>query len=319
MSDQATQQSPHEQAAASIEKSFGNLLGGSDAEEQPPQGGGQQPEGLPEAGDETGATAAPETNEGGQEPPADESVDVEINGELWSLPKQISKAFMQEADYTRKTQDLAEMSRALSAERETLQINNAFEQSVAQERQTMSLIDAQLAQFKQIDWGAMNAEDMLRTRAQFDRLKDDRAELEKAIGTKRNQFGEQLNQARMRALDAGTKYISQQIPGFDKSMQDQLAQHGEARGYTQAELSRISDPRFVVLLHDAMQWRNLQASAPVVRNKAARASPVIRPGATQPQPSQKQVHQHRIRRASTPKEKAAAIGDYFATSSILAK
>ena len=318
MADQAITQSPHEQAAASFEKSFGNMLGVKEAEGAPePE---QQPvEGLPEEGAQAGETATPETTDSGQEPPADESVDVEIEGEVWALPKKISKAFMQQADYTRKTQDLAELSRAVTAERETLQINSAFEQAVAAERQQAALLDAQLAQFKSVDWGSMGTEDLLRARAQFDRLKDDRSELERSIQAKRSQFGEQVNQARMRALQAGAKYIEQNIQGFDKAMQERLASFGQTRGFSEAELAKISDPRFVVLLHDAMQWHELKSSAPAVRNKAARASPVVRPGATQNQPSQKQVHQQRIRRAQTPKDKAAAIGEYFATSSILAK
>lgn len=306
MSDQAgNTQSPHERAAAGIESLFG---GGKPPDEDP------NAEGLSVATEEGALAEAPGTEAEGQEPALAQSevAEVEIDGEIYQVPVKIKDRFIQQADYTRKTQDVAELRRALTAERETLQINRAFEQATQTERQQAAVLDAQIAQFKAIDWASMSTEDLLRTRAQFDQLRDSRAEIEKTIEAKRQEFGQRVQGAQRQALEAGAKYIAQHIKDFGDETQKSLMEYGRGEGYQQEELAKIVDPRLVVTMWKAMQWDNLQASAPGVQNKTARASPVIRPGASIKQPSQKQVLAKRIKEAPTGKAKAAAMEDYFA-------
>jgi len=308
MSDQAgNTQSPHERAAAGIE----SLFGGAEA---PAPEADPKAEGLSVATEEGAQADAPGTEAEGQEPaPAQSEVaEVEIDGEIYQVPVKIKDRFIQQADYTRKTQDIAELRRALTAEQEKLQIGRAFEQATQAERQQAAVLDAQIAQYKAVDWASMSTEDLLRTRAQFDQLRDSRAEIEKAITAKRQEFGQRVQGAQRQALEAGAKYIAQHIKDFGDETQKLLMEYGRGEGYQQEELAKIVDPRLVVTMWKAMQWDRLQASAPGVQNKTARASPVIRPGASIKQPSQKQVLAKRIKEAPTGKAKAAAMEDYFA-------
>src|SRR5215216_3195421 len=50
---------------------------------------------------------------------ADEFEDVDFAGKQYRLPKELKSALMMQADYTRKTQDVAEQRKALEGERET--------------------------------------------------------------------------------------------------------------------------------------------------------------------------------------------------------
>ncbi|TFH47468.1 MAG: hypothetical protein E4H01_08310 [Lysobacterales bacterium] len=173
------------------------------------------------------------------------------------------------------------------------------------------MLDSQIGEYKRLDWSQLGTEDLLRARAQFDQLKDQRAEIDKSIQAKREQFQGQVQNATREVLAAGAKYIAQRVPGFNTEVQQELMQYGVTDGYLQDELSRITDPRFIVTLHKAMQWDRLQASAPGVRNKAARAAPVVRPGASIKQPSRVQALSQNFKKATTPQTKKAAAEDYF--------
>lgn len=316
MSDQVADnaKSPHERAAEGVQNSLERMMGINPP--NTPQR--RQPvEDAVEVQADDGAEGEQSQTEGdGQEPTNAESNEalreVEIDGEVYQIPEKIAERFIHHADYTKKTQNLAELSRTLSAERDSLQVAQAFDKATAQERQQMMILDAQLAQFKNVDWSQMQTEDLLRTRAQFDQLRDARAEIAKGIDAKRGQFEQRINEARSQALQAGAKYIEQNIKGFDQNTQRALMDYGLSIGYQAPELANIVDPRNVVTMWKAMQWDALQASNPTVKNKAAKASPVIRPGATPNRPSQKQILRKRIADAKPGKEKNAAIEDSLA-------
>lgn len=266
--------------------------------------------------EEAAPAEALETEQQGQAneaaPPKSEEVEVEIEGEKYIVPKKISDRFIQHADYTRKTQDLAEMRRVAAAEREMTVVAKAFDQATQQERQHLSLLDAQIAQYQNVNWGQMETQDLLRTRAQLDQLKEARAEIAKAVDAKRADLDAKIKSHTQEALQAGQRYIEQKIKGFDDSKKKQLLDYGLSEGYTQEELSKVIDPRVVVSLWKAAQWDALQASNPVITKRAQQAAPVVRPGATQPQPSRVKQLTQAIEKAPNAKAKQAATEDYLA-------
>lgn len=258
---------------------------------------------------ETQEAEAGGENETTQQP---EEVEVEIEGEKYLVPKKISDRFIQHADYTRKTQDLAEMRRVAAAEREAATIETSFRQAIAQETQQLALLDAQISQYSQINWGQMETQDLLRARAQLDQLKETRASLAEQVKAKRGEFDQKIQTATAEALQAGQKYIEQHIKGFDQSHKRALMEYGLNEGYTSEELAKVIDPRIVVTLWKAQQWDSLQASKPGITNKAQQAAPVVRPGATQKQPSRVQALNQAFHTAKDAKSKRAAAEDYFA-------
>lgn len=240
-----------------------------------------------------------------------EEVEVEIEGERYLVPKKISDRFIQHADYTRKTQDVAELRRAVSAERETFSLNKAFDQAVATERQRLAAIEEQLEQYKKVDWHSLETEQLLKARASFDQLKDMRAELAEAIKAKRGDFDQRISQHVQEAMQAGEKYITQRIKGFNDDTKNEILSYGVAEGYTKAELDRVMDPRIVVSLHKAMQWDKLQASKPETLNRASQAQPTVRPGASQRPVSRIQSLNKAFSQAKPGRAKEDAAVDYF--------
>ena len=284
----------HEEAVAGIEKLFG----------------GEEPEQEVEQTAEAETAEAEATEPETQEQP-EETTEVEIDGEMYVVPTKISDKFIKQADYTRKTQEVAEMRRALSAEREASNIEKAFTNSIAADNKQMDLIDSQIEQYKKIDWGQIeDTGQLVKLREQFNQLKDARAELKGSIDAKRADFDEKVKNATLEAIQAGNKAVEQKLKKWGDSEKQGLFAYGLNEGYTRNELDRLMDPRLIVTMWKAKQWDELQASKPELTKKAAQASPVVRPGSTQRSPNRVQQLDKRFKEAKGTNKKVAA-EDYF--------
>ena len=78
--------------------------------------------------------------------------EVELDGEVHSLPAALKGAFLRQADYTRKTQELAEHRRALEAERRALGDHARAQAGVSRERLQLASLDDQIEEFQGVDW-----------------------------------------------------------------------------------------------------------------------------------------------------------------------
>lgn len=302
-----TAQENQQAAEAKIVGLFG---GEPDAPKVPDEPGPQvaAPATEPPAGDEP-----PEAEATGQEPTPTqpEEVEVEIEGDRYLIPRKIADRFIHHADYTRKTMDLAEMRRATAAEREVLLLDRAFAESTTEVRNEASMLDAQIAQYRRVDWEALDSEQLLKARARLDSLKERRAEIEATIKAERRKFDEKLQSITAEAQAAGLKYIEQHLPKFDQAAKQSLFSYGIAEGYTREEMGKLMDPRLVVTMWKASQWDALQASKPTTMKKAT-AAPTIRPGASQPKLSRVQQMNAAVRAAKTPDAKKRATEEFFA-------
>lgn len=270
-----------------------------------------------EAPPETPPGEEPPPAEAGAEPgsetppaqPKDKEVEVEIDGEVYLVPEKISHRFIQHADYTRKTQDIAELRRVTTAQGEAYAAEKQFEQAVAPERRQAAILEAQIESFKTVDWSKYEAGDLMKLRANLDMLKDQRAEIETAIKTKRGEFDQRLGTIRAESIASGNRYIENHIPGFDQPKRQKLYTYGIREGYTNAEMDALIDPRIVVSLWKASQWDELQAQKPGVNKRASQAAPTIKPGAANRNQQANADAQYRkaLQGAKSPAEKSKIV------------
>lgn len=305
MTEQATN-SRNEEITEELTEFFD---GGKPAEGQTPPQTQKQDEQQQAAQGEAQQAEALEGKDAAQEQPQEK--EVVIDGKPYMVPAEIADKFIHHADYTRKTQDLAEMRRATLAEREASNLERAFHQQVAQERNQLLLLEAQIAQYGQLNWQAMEMEQLLKARASLDQLKDAKAALEGTVKAKRADFDSRIKGHVREALQAGNKFVAQHIKGYDDSARQELFQYGVGEGYTQEEMERLMDPRIIVTLWKAKQWDALKASQPELQKRAAKAAPVVRPGATQPPVPRVQQLVKGIKDAKTQSGKTRAAEDYF--------
>lgn len=208
-------------------------------------------------------------------PEADELEEFEFQGRTHLAPKALRGAFMMQADYTRKTQELAEQRRTLEAERKAL--DNRVGQSDDQRR--LADLDARLKAFNAHDWDAalaQNPEAAQQAWAEFVKLAHDHQTLTQGVGAR-----EQVEQAleayeHEMTLRQGYAELTRDIPGWSPELGEALAGYAEKEfGFRADELDSVTDPRLIKLLH-----RSFASAQSESRNRRLRAAQSTRPATT---------------------------------------
>lgn len=238
------------------------------------------------------AEAPQETAETPQEVPQESEVveddldELDLDGEIYKVPKALkAKAqewkdgYLRREDYTRKTQELADLHRQAQFMAEALQQRQAFEKAVSTEANEMARVQAELERYKAVDWGNLEVQDYIKVKHQQDQLKERYNELKGAIDKKSAELSEKLTEHKRKVLDEAQKYLQKSVPNWGPEAVS-LAQSGaKGVGYTDGELENVYDARFVQLSWKAAQYDKLQSSKPGAIASVQKAPPVVKPGA----------------------------------------
>lgn len=192
-------------------------------------------------------------------------------------------------DYTQKTQKLAEERKYVETMTATIkEQEKAFQQQVEiqaaliQEVAAVTAIDKQLSQYQNLNWQQLSDSDPVEAQKLFfayNQLQVQRGQAINALNGKKQELTKAQSEAKAKQLELGQQILAKEIPGWNEDMAKNIAITGREYGFSNDELSNLTDPRAVKLLHDAAQWRKLQASKPIVDKKVATASPTVKPGA----------------------------------------
>lgn len=196
--------------------------------------------------------------------PVEETFEVEIEGTKYVLPKKLEKGFMQERDYTQKSQQLADQKRLAEtqlAQAKMWAAEREFTQSISQEQATLTQIEGVLKQYDALNWREMSTDDIVRTKLEMDRLEKQRQSVEQAINGKRDEFVKAQQQTHQQIIAQGQEYLTKKIPGWNAEIAKSVAAFAVERGIPQVEVAQITNPVHVEILYDAMKYRELQGKA----------------------------------------------------------
>lgn len=239
-------------------------------QEAPPETEAQ----APEAASEEEPVAADEAAEGSA--PAEETFELEIEGERYVLPKKLEKGFLQEKDYTQKSQTLAEQRKnaeLVLEQARVARLNEQFAAETTQEQEQLRALDWALQQ--PVDWNSMTTDEAFRRKLQLDQWKEEKSRIEKGLGEKRQQFGHKVQQEFQRLRQQSIEQITKRIPGWNEATAKAVREHALSTGLTEAEVNSIIDPRHVEILWQAQQYNQLKANArkTVVDAKTLKTTP----------------------------------------------
>lgn len=189
------------------------------------------------------------------------------------------------ADYTKKTQEIAEQRKAVEAERnailEAQQVRDQYAQRLgAMEQFLLSTQDKpeDLARMKENDpiGYAVKVAELTEKKEQLDKVR-----LERQRIAQQQQLDHQ-RQLQQRAQEEAQK-LSQILPEFSDPVKSEqligeLRNYGKSAGFTDAELAQVYDSRHVLTLHKAMMYDKLQKSKPSVTKKVAQAPKMVKSG-----------------------------------------
>lgn len=201
---------------------------------------------------------------------ADESDDkpkepefLEIDGEKVSV-EEVKLGYLRQADYTRKTQAVAEQRKYAEEER----------QYYASTLNTiLSTVGADLQRFEGVDWeraAAENPEQYQQAKA----AREHAFSLFNGIKAQTEEFVTRAKQAQQAALQAQAKesiaVLKTTIPGWNNDLYAQIGEFAVSElGFKPDEFNNIADHRAITSIYEAMQYRKGKSVATKATVKVA--------------------------------------------------
>jgi len=286
-------------------------------------------------GDDDGASDSQPESQSEEYQASDEAQEYEEESEEIAQPKprykvkaageeievdedELIKGYQQGADYTKKSQALAEQRKALEAERGHLE-------QVKQERmayaQKLKALDSFLSQQNQgvnldvlketdpIGYAVAVAEQSQRekqlavVRAEQQRLaQQQQAEQQASLQNHLRQESEKL-----------VSLIPELATPQGDAVRKQIRDYAKSVGWTDQELSSVYDSRAVVSLYKAMKYEQLQKSKPELTKKLQAAPKMMRSGTSAPPTKSSQDKQvmQRLRETGKVQDAAKAFERFF--------
>jgi len=222
--------------------------------------------------EETSEEVEGEDEESEEEAPRDEKFVVKVDGKEIEVPKdELIRGYQREADYTRKTQKLAEERKLVESE---------FQQ-VRGEREQYSQILGQLQQKLQEfeppepDWNRLEVEDPTEYARQWT---SHQRRQQKTCAVQAEQ--ERLNQMRQaeqqkqlqQVMAQEVASLKEKIPEWSspekaKAEGKALLEYGQKLGFSEQELNTITDSRALLALHKAWKYDQMMSKRPEFQAK----------------------------------------------------
>ena len=241
-------------------------------------------------GDEEPQEAQENIQAEGEEETESADVEIEYEGERFKVPKQLEKAILQERDYTRKAQELADQRRQVEHEKQVTkayQLDREFQQSVAAEVQQLQGLENYLRHLEGVDVRALSLDDQIAHLAEISRVPRQREAIQKQIDEKRSKFDQTMQETINNIKQHAREALSKQIPGLNDEVFESLRKYATSHGFAEQDADGImSDPRSSSVLYKAMRYDELQSKKTDAVKKATAATPVIKPGSSNPMPQQ---------------------------------
>ena len=280
------------------------LMGGEDSQEQPIA---EQEEHVEAESTEGEYEVEPE-DEAGEEAQEQEQPKyrVKVSGEELEVTlDELVNGYQREADYTKKTQTLAEARKNLEQEKASVE---QAKQLRDQYSQRLQLVEQMLSQQPQEDLQLLKETDPIAYAVRVAEQHQNEKQLQ-AIQMERNRIAG-LQQSEQRellqhhvALEA--EKLTQAIPELaspekGETVRKEIRQFAKSIGWTDQELASVYDSRAVMTLYKAMQYDKLIGKKSGLIKKVSEAPRMIKSGAsTQRSPDQEQTNKLRQRLQST--------------------
>lgn len=173
--------------------------------------------------------------------PEDDTEEVDWDGTKYRIPKALKPGLLMQADYTRKTQELAEQRRHVEQHVQSLSQQAELQQATLEHRVNLRTVEQQLQQFTSTDWSNYSAQygadATAAAMASWQQYRDAKAELEGAIAkteTETRQMGERSS---ANAIAQADQVLSREIEGWSPQLVQDLAGYAATEfGITPQEL-----------------------------------------------------------------------------------
>jgi len=217
------------------------------------------------------------------------------------------------ADYTKKTQELADQRKAVEAEakliQESRQVRDAYAQRLhAVEQFLLSTNETpeSLADMKENDpiGYAVKVAELTEKKEQLAQIQAEQRRIAQQQQAERQHEMSSYVQQEAQKLSQILPEFSDKAKG--EQFRNEIRNYGKSVGFTEDELSNVYDHRHVLMLHKAMMYDKLQKSKPQINKKVAEAPKMVKAGTQIKQGSRDIIKQQMNKLKQTGKASDAA-------------
>jgi hypothetical protein len=252
--------------------------------------GGDEADTTGTAGEEE---ASAQQEEAAAEPtaPKDEAPQlVDFDGKKLEIPQGTPPALVEavtklgadlKADYTKKTQEVAEARKAIEQKSEAIQAQHKLLSANLEKTTELRALQERLTQFEQIDWDQVADADpaqATKLNLAYQRTQRQAQQVSSELQQVQAQQQQLEREQRAKMLAEGAADLRRRIPNWNADIDKAVTKTGEDMGFTPKELASLADARVIQALHEAAQWRRLQAEKPKALQKVVEAPKVLKPG-----------------------------------------
>jgi hypothetical protein len=216
-------------------------------------------------------------------------VTVKVDGETKAVPlADVIKSYQLERHVQNKSIAIAEEQRKFEGER--TQAIQLWQQQIQQAQALGNLARQQLlAEFQNIDWNKLRMDDPVKwsvmntdfnqRAAHIDQhLQQAQLQEQQRQAMLQQEMAKKLPQERESMLNARPEWRDEQQ---FQAARGEMSSYARKLGFTDAEIQGVFDHRFMLVLHDAARYAQLQAQAPQAVKRVRTAPQVAQPGARQ--------------------------------------
>lgn len=246
---------------------------------------------VEETEDETTDDESEESDEEEVEDDSEETTlyTVTVDGEEHEVTEEeLVKGYSRQADYTRKTQQLAEHRKQIDQaveqyKSEIAETQQAREQYVSAVAQAIETNYSHLQQFQNIDWEKLKTEDReeyLTKRDDYRQAQDQIQSLQAAQGEAQNQAAAEAQKEHQKTVQEEHQKMVSIIPQWAEPETRQaiaktVSEFALTKGYTQEELNQLVDHRSILVLMQAKAYEDMQKKQNTVRSKKVKNKPKV--------------------------------------------
>jgi hypothetical protein len=206
---------------------------------------------------------------------------VTIDGETSEVPlDELISGYQRKATFTHRQQELAEEREALAARLQNVPAQEAaMQQTYQQYQEVLQQLRGQMEQANapaNLDWDTLERENPVQwlKLKELERQRGSEIQAVMAEQTRMQQFTQQENDRKLQAhLVVERTKVLERIPEWSDGdvqadEQRKLFAFGKAIGFSDTELSQLYDSRAVVVLRDAMRYRELTSGDKITAAKS---------------------------------------------------
>lgn len=244
--------------------------------------GGDEPEEQPEASEAEEPDSETDEEEGEVETDqAPESEEVELEGAKFAVPKPVAevvkKAASLQADYTRKTQEVAETRKVVEDKAQFVEAKEQLLSVAFAEAAELHSIQQQLKAYEGVNWAeliAQDAQQALRLQVARQELASKLTERQQALNSKIQQVQQATELHKRRQYELGQQELTRRLGTIKDQDRQSMLEAAKELGFDEGDML---NPRALHALHLAAKYMALQKSKPQVQKRVAEAKPMKPP------------------------------------------